>query len=339
MKVPPVLLNSATQTQGEERAQAWAAALDHIVFELFDRWKLTDDPQPGSPWAGAESLVIPVRLHDGFPAVLRIAAPNTDNPTVHEQTIRALRAWGGHGAVRIIEDDPSMRATLQERLRTEVNLSTEPLHAVAPIWGQLVQALRVPGGSGFVRVQDIAAAWLKRFDADVRLVEDFPAFTQTDQQVLSTALSWTKELAGAADSWLLHADLHYYNILAGNPDANGIATWKAIDPQPLTGPTEYMLAPLMWNRLGEIPGTDPEGQADWLRGFAAELSRCAQINPSGAMGASVAREVQNMFWYLRAAADGNPRLTEDAERSLWVARALTGVSVQGIATQQLKPLG
>ena len=78
---------------------------------------------------------------------------------------------------------------------------------------------------------------------------------------------------------------------------------------------------------------------DALRGFAAELSRCAQINPSGAMGASVAREVQNMFWYLRAAADGNPRLTEDAERSLWVARALTGVSVQGITTQQLKPLG
>lgn len=339
MKVPDVLLNASAEIIGRPRAQAWADALDFMVFELVDKWQVTLDTVPGAPWAGAESLVLPVLTKENYQAIIRFAAPNTDNPRVHEQVLAALRAWNGHGAVRVIAEHSDFRATLQERLRTDVNLSSEPLTKVAPIWGQLVRALLVPGGAGFVRVQDIAQRWLDTFPRDVGTLQSFTLIDAQDDPVLRTARSWTEELARSSDHWLLHADLHYYNILAGNPDRSGLATWKAIDPQPLTGPSAYMVAPILWNRLYELPGADPEAQANWLRGFAASLCTHARIDPAFGMGASVAREVQNMFWYLRSANGGNTKAFGDAARSLWVARALSGVSVRGVNAHSLKHLG
>nr|WP_306427759.1 MULTISPECIES: aminoglycoside phosphotransferase family protein [unclassified Brevibacterium] len=332
-------MNSAAEAIGGERAHAWAAALDYMYLELMDRWHFTPDPKPGSPWAGAESIVIPVLSQDNYKAVVRIAAPNRNNPHVHEQVLRALELWNGHGAVRIIYQDATFRATMQERLRTRVNLSTEPLEAVAPIWGQLARALKVPGPAGFVRVQDIAAGWDAKFDQDLNLLSSFPDFHPGDRALLDMARSWTRYLAASDEQWLLHADLHYYNILAGNPDAHGVATWKAIDPQPLTGPTAYTVAPILWNRLFELPGGTPAGQAKWLRDFGADLCRHADIEPNYGLGAAIAREAQNMFWYLHSAYNGTLKSFGDAARSLWVMRALAGMDVGGVDAHSLKRLG
>lgn len=350
LTVPQVLLNSVTEVNGQARAQAWERALDFMLDEVLDRWHLTVDPLPGSPWAGMESLVVPVLTTEGYRAILRFASPNRDNPRVHEQVMRALHTWNGHGAVRVIHEDPSFRVTLQERLRTGVDLSTEPLENVPAIWGQLVRSLLVPGDRSFVRVQDVAAAFPGKLERDTPLLHELPEFRpgpNEDSRVLEIAAAWAHELAISEDSWLLHADLHYYNILAGNPDPHGIATWKAIDPQPVTGPSAYMVAPLLWNRLGEIPATEPEAQAAWLRAFAADLCRHADIDRRYGMGASVMREVENLLWYVRAAAGaarngdeaGRARFHGDAARSLWVARALSGVSVYGVSAHRLKPLG
>ncbi|WP_029089918.1 aminoglycoside phosphotransferase family protein [Brevibacterium album] len=339
MKVPGVLYETASEVIGRHHAHAWTRALDFMLIELLDRWSLTSDPQPGSPWAGCESLVLPVRSAEGRPAVIRFAAPNTDNPGVHVQILEALRRWNGHGAVQVIADDPSFRATLQERLRTDMNLSALALDEVPPVWGQLARALRVPGIDGLVRVQDIAAGWFDRFAADTELLRDFPDFTQADWSLVNAARMWIEKLARHEDSWLLHADLHYYNILAGFPEPGGPATWKAIDPQPLTGPAEYMVAPLLWNRLAELPETRPQAQAAWLHAFAAEVCRQAGVDVALGVGAAVAREVENLFWYLRTARAGSQRAYGDARRSLWVARALSQVSVQGVSAHQLKPLG
>ena len=339
MRVPNVLYETAREINGERHTHAWTRALDFMLIELVDRWDLTLDPQPTSPWAGCESLVIPVLTAENRPAIIRFAAPNVDNPRVHTQILEALRAWNCRGAVQVMADDPTFRATLQERLRTDTNLSALPLEQVPATWGQLAQALRVPGVPGLVRVQDIAAGWSERFEADSALLREFPDFVPADWSVVNAARMWIERLARSDESWLLHADLHYYNILAGHPDASGVATWKAIDPQPLNGPAAYMIAPLLWNRMSEIPATDPEGQAAWLRDFAAELCRCAAVDPGLGVGSAIAREVENMFWYLRSALGGTQKAWGDAARSLWVARALSHVSVQGVSAHRLKPLG
>lgn len=338
--VPEALRGSTTAVNGQDRADAWIRAIPFIAHEAFDRWQLRDDPVPGSPWAGYESLVLPVRTMEDYPAVLRIAAPNSENPEVHAQVLAALRVWDGHGAVRILKDDRSLRVTLQERLKNQENLSLLPLDAVPAIWGALLRSLTVGAPSGLVRVADIAQGWLDKGLAGANSL--FPGFGDLgarDQQLFDIALHWIKRLAADRDGWLIHADLHYFNILAGNPDpSTGVATWKAIDPQPLAGPTAYTVAPILWNRLYDIPVMAPEDQATWLRTFAGRLCTEGGIEPAYGIGASVAREIQNMIWYLKNAGSDRGAL-DDARRSLWVARALAGMPVGNTQAGALKRLG
>ena len=126
MRGPNVLYETAREINGEHHTHAWTRALDFMVIELVDRWGLTLDPQPTSPWAGCESLVLPVLTQERRPAIIRFAAPNVDNPRVHAQILDALRAWNGRGAVQVLADDSSFRATLQERLDGDEPLSTPP---------------------------------------------------------------------------------------------------------------------------------------------------------------------------------------------------------------------
>lgn len=339
MKVPPVLYTSTRDIIGEFKTDSWIAALDFMANELVDRWKLRFDDVPGSPWAGCESLVVPVLTQENYQGVLRFAAPTSAHTAAHAQALRALKMWNGHGAVRVIRDDHSFRVTLQERLRTKDNLSVLPLVDVPPVWGALQKSLEIPAGPDFIRVQDLAAGWLTTFDADAGLLNGWAEANSHDSLLLSFARTWMSALASSEENWLIHADLHYYNILAGNPDAAGIATWKAIDPQPLSGPTAYTIAPVLWNRLAEIPAGTPAAQAAWLRGFARDLALCAGIDPQFGIGAAVAREVTNMFWYLKAARSGSPKTLGDAARSLWVARALSGADVGGVNAHALKAIG
>lgn len=339
IQVPEVLRAATRAAIGPERTDAWIQAVPFIFNELFDRWTLRYDPVPGAPWAGCESLVVPVLTADSTPAVVRVAAPSISPSQSHEQILEALRIWDGHGAVRVYREDTSFRATLQERLITATNLGTLPLEQVPAVWGALLRALTVPAANGFLRVQDIAAGWLAQGPAGPAVLGPAVPLAPSDRYVFENAEHWARVAAASAENWLIHADLHYYNILAGNPDAHGVATWKAIDPQPLAGPTAYAVAPLLWNRLYDLPAAAPEDQAAWLRAFAQQVCQEAGVDPAFGLGLSVAREVQNLRWYARTAADGDAKAAGDAARSLWVARALSGVSVQGTDAHRLKRIG
>ena len=43
---------------------------------------------------------------------------------------------------------------------------------------------------------------------------------------------------------LIHGDLHYENVLAGDREP-----WLVIDPKPMSGDPHYEVAPMLWNRL------------------------------------------------------------------------------------------
>ncbi len=58
---------------------------------------------------------------------------------------------------------------------------------------------------------------------------------------------------------LLHADLHYANVLAGDREP-----WLAIDPKPLSGDPHYELLPMLWNRWDELAAA-PRGVRDGVR--------------------------------------------------------------------------
>ena len=49
------------------------------------------------------------------------------------------------------------------------------------------------------------------------------------------------------DGRLVHTDLHYQNVLAGDREP-----WLVIDPKPLSGDPNYEIAPMLWNRWEEL---------------------------------------------------------------------------------------
>ncbi len=124
---------------------------------------------------------------------------------------------------------------------------------------------------------------------------------------------------------LVHTDFHYLNILArpGAPvrcrrpaGAGRRAGFAAIDPQPMIGEAEFAVAPLLWNRIRDLPRTDPgQGLLDSCRDFSAAAGLDAEV----ARQWSLAREVENALSYA-----SRPHHGGDLARSLWVASTLAG---------------
>jgi streptomycin 6-kinase len=142
---------------------------------------------------------------------------------------------------------------------------------------------------------------------------------------------------------LVHADLHYLNILAcrgvsnaGAPEPGrredgpaGPESYAAIDPQPMIGEAEFAVAPVLWNRLRELPVKDP-GPA--LLDRCRDFSAAAGLDPEAARQWSLAREVENALWYA-----SRPHHEGDLARSLWVASTLAGRTLPDLPAPQELP--
>ena len=251
----------------------WLASLPRLIEQSLDRWQvgLTSLPErsPGTataPLVGAPVLHAPATAPaPGEPAVLKIAYPH-DEALVEPH---ALALWSGHGAVRLLARDDGAGALLLERLDAARSLQDVPMDVAVPVWGGLVRALGlVPDGrpewAEFGHVAAKAEQWSDELPENwERLGRPFPRW------LLEAALEvcQTRGAVGrrSGNDVLVHTDLHYLNILARLPrdesdgsrePADGCA---AIDPQPMIGEAEFAVAPLLWNRIRELPRPIPDG--------------------------------------------------------------------------------
>ncbi len=331
--IPPDLAARYGRTTA---GRAWLASLPGVTGGLLERWQLVPDLAPGAlPWTGHGALVIPVRRReDGLPAALKIAFPH-DEARVEPH---ALALWAGRGAVALLADDAGTCSMLLERLDAGCSLRTAPLADAAGVWGGLVRQLSlVPDGRPqwreFEHIAARAEQWSDDLPADwEQLGRPFPRW------LLEAALEvcQTRGAVGrrSGRDVLVHTDLHYLNILArpgaaatdGRPTANGYA---AIDPQPMIGEPEFGVAPLLWNRLQDLPLNQPEAG---LRERCADFSAAAGLDPDVARQWAVAREVANALWYA-----GKPGHRGDLARSLWVASTLAGRTLEGLPPAHALP--
>ncbi len=122
---------------GSEWLEALPVRLDHYVAV----WDLTVDLADRlEPWYGVCGIVVPVRMPDGAPAVLKVSVQDEENAQEH----LALATWRGRGAARLLAADGPGRALLLARLA-------------------------VPAPAGIPTVADVAARWVvdlpQRWDA------------------------------------------------------------------------------------------------------------------------------------------------------------------------------
>jgi streptomycin 6-kinase len=227
------------------------------------------------------SLVLPVVCADGTAAALKLQPLDEENAG---EPI-GLRAWDGDGAVRLLDHDPTTGAMLLGRLDATRPLSTVADTLALQILAELLARLvAVPAPHGLRSLAGIAAAMLDQVPHVVPMLRD-PA----DQRLVRICASAVTELISEPGDRLLHWDLHYDNVLAGQRQP-----WLAIDPKPLAGDPGFELLPALDNRWEEVVATGNVTRAV-LRRFDL-LTEVLGLDRQRAIGWTLGRVLQNALW-------------------------------------------
>lgn len=242
--------------------RAWLRSLPNLIAEVCSRWSLT----LGEPYEGSYvSLVLPAERDGDSSLVLKLQFPHRES----EHEAAALRAWGGNGAIRLIDDAPDLGALLLERCVPGAYLADAGSDTALPVLANLVQRLAVSMTEPFTALADEARRWAENLPT--RWEEAGRPF---ELPLVDRAVELLDGLAAdQGEQVLIHQDLHAHNVLSAQREP-----WLAIDPKPLHGEIEFALAPIVrsyelghsrqavlyrLDHLSEAIGVDRTRARDW----------------------------------------------------------------------------
>ena len=187
-----------------ERGLAFLDALPDLIVRAQRRWDRHDlrlaDP--------LSCNFIAYARRRGHEVVLKLGVP--DREPISE--VAALRHFDGRGAVRLLESDAEAGMLLLERLRpgrTLLSLNDDARATDIAADAMLALHRPAPQDSDLIDVRS-------RFEAFTRLRARFPGATgPLDGAIVQRAeQSVAARLAEEYDPYLLHGDLHHFNVLS-----------------------------------------------------------------------------------------------------------------------------
>ncbi len=231
-------------TTHPESGRTWLEALPANIARLQHEWRFTlGRPFPNLSYA----YVADAALADGTPVVLKAQPPHMES----RSEIVALRAWGGHGCVRLLEADAEAGFALLERLEpgttaddVDENTATRALAEVMPaLW------ITPPDDPTLISLE----RWAKElFEYPAQFGDTGPLPLALVEEAVAT---YREMMATSPEPRLLHGDLHHGNILSATR-----APWLAIDPKGVVGDPAFEPSAMFFNpqpRLAveqDIPG-------------------------------------------------------------------------------------
>jgi streptomycin 6-kinase len=219
----------------------------------------------------------------GAGAVLKVVVPHRE--ATYEA--RALGAWAGEGAVRLLDEDPEEHALLLERCvpGTALRQAGRPDDEVLDTGAATAVRLWRPAGDPYERLGDVMAHWAAMVEERAATVP-----VPVDDAVVAEAAALLRRLPGTADrEVLLHGDLHPANLLAAEREP-----WLAIDPKPMRGDPSFDLAPLVLQTGNLLAAADPAVELD------RRLDRVAAAtatDPDRIRSWALARSVDMVVWH------------------------------------------
>ncbi|MQY15531.1 hypothetical protein SRB5_57130 [Streptomyces sp. RB5] len=267
----------------EPRARQWLDALPALVGKYRDAWSL----RLGRPFRGGSvSWVAPAETADGTHAVFKLSWPHPEAAAEAE----GLRIWDGHGAIRVLREEPADYALLLERcvpgdeLAEAGHLPAEDrlrygAEVLRDLWG-----VPVPDGHRLPLLAEVTAGW-----AD--LVEERrdrlrPGY---DPGLVAHGAALLRELpATAARTAVVHGDFNPGNVLAAER-----RPWLAIDAKPMAGDPAYDVYPLL--EQIDDPYAHPAPAQVVARRFALLAGELGE-DAARLRAWAVARRVETALW-------------------------------------------
>ncbi|ROS72298.1 streptomycin 6-kinase/streptomycin 6-kinase [Curtobacterium sp. PhB130] len=220
VEVPEGLVRATTNREGSA-GTAWLAELPAIIGGLLGRWGCDLD---GAPMHGEVAIVLPVRRGETA-AALKVSFPHPGNRSEPD----ALRSFGGHGAVRLLDADADSFALLMERAGPDTLESIGTAEEAIETAGHLARRLAVPAGPATPALADTAGGWESELDRQVALLPGV-----LSSAVIERTRSTIRLLGGDTTTTMLHGDLHFGNVLSAEREP-----WLAIDPKGWRGSAAY----------------------------------------------------------------------------------------------------
>ena len=286
----------------EEGWRPWLDALPRLVHDVVEEWELTYD---GPPRHGFCALVVPVRTTGGRPGMLKLSWPHDEE--AHEHL--GLETLRGNGMVRMYRADPRRHVMLLERLHADEDLRSLPVDEACEVVAGLYRKIHVPAPPQLRPLTDYIARWTAGLEA-------LPADAPIPRRLVEQTIALGKEFVSdpSATGTMIHGDLHFENVLAGDREP-----WLVIDPKPMSGDPHYELAPMLWNRWDEAVASGNIREAVRRRFFL--LVDTAELDEERARDWVVVREIHNALWAIEDA-DRAGRPLDDEDRE-WITRCVT----------------
>lgn len=269
-----------------ETGREWINALPELFDKLCAKWRIVPD---GDPMHGHLALVLPVR-RDNEPLVVKISWMDDSNRCES----RALEAWNGNGAVRLLAADPAGGAMLLERLDSRRNLSTIPFHEAITVSGRLLRRLAMPAPHGLPTASGVLTTLANQL---THRRESYGG--AIPKPWIQRARELAIHLARSNTNLLVNYDLHFENVLAGQREP-----WLAVDPKVVAGNVEYGIAQLLWTSVDAIIA----GQGfDYCFDLLADA---AEIDITLARSCTIVRTLDYWLWALSVGFTVDPHRCE-----------------------------
>ncbi len=288
----PVGLAKVTELREGDDGRTWLRELPRLVETACRRWHCVID---GEPTHGQVALVVPVQ-HAVGPAVLKLSFPHPGNLGEAD----ALRTFGGHGAVRLLEVDDTglvlvLERALPETLADQVKRDACPVEEAIDIAGDLARRLAVHPLTDVRSLADTMTGWESQLEEQIAAHPD-----ALPGRVLSQARRTIQQLAADQTPTMLHGDLHFGNILCGQREP-----WLTIDPKGWFGTAAFDAFTVAVGGREQL--LLDSGLYDRFARRARRFAAAAHVNPDVALACCQARAVSSYLYQLT-----NPRVWFDA---------------------------
>lgn len=260
----------------KEKADEWLSNFDEMIALYEQKWELSIH----DPFDLSFNFVAPATRNNGEEVVLKVVLSHKEFCA----ELEVLKLMKGKGMVELLDHDLDQGVMILDRLRpghtlAEIKDDEEAAHIASQIMKKLWVA--APKHSNIETVVD-------RENSLKRIARQHPnGFGPIAKEEIEEALMLFEQLNREINQpYLLHGDLHHYNILK-NGDS-----WTAIDPKGLIGDREYDVIQYLLNKLPEtnvkntiekrinifVKELDLDKERVLLRGFShAVLSTCWTI--------------------------------------------------------------
>jgi streptomycin 6-kinase len=220
--------------------ERWLDNLPATVAACARRWQLTVGPPLDNL---SYNFVAPATNGAGQEFMLKLGVPGLEL----EQELAALRAYDGHGSVRLIDADAAGGALLLERLRPGrmlADMGPQGDEEATRIAARLMKRLwrPAPESAPFTTVTRWSLGFGRLRAAFQGGTGPFPEDLVSDAEAI-----YAQYLATGPQPVLLHGDLHHYNILSAKREP-----WLAIDPKGLVGEPAYEAGALLRNPFPDL---------------------------------------------------------------------------------------